>query len=79
MEQNSVKANSVYLFGEFMVRDRQNKDITYMFSTKLKQVFLSILQYSPKGGISSQRLSELFWPGKSEDKVKIHVGLPLIM
>ena len=77
LEQNSVKANSVYLFGEFMVRDRQNKDITYMFSTKLKQVFLSILQYSPKGGISSQRLSELFWPGKSEDKVKNSRGVAI--
>ena len=77
LEQNLVKANSIYLFGEFMVRDRQNKDITYMFSTKLKQVFLSILQYSPKGGISSQRLSELFWPGKSEDKVKNSRGVAI--
>lgn len=77
LEQNPVKANSVYLFGEFMVRDRQNKDITYMFSTKLKQVFLSILQYSHKGGISSQRLSELFWPGKSEDKVKNSRGVTI--
>lgn len=77
LEQNTVKANSVYLFGEFMVRDKQNKDITYMFSTKLKQVFLSILQYSPQGGISSQRLSELFWPGKSEDKVKNSRGVTI--
>lgn len=77
LEQSAVKANSVYLFGEFMVRDKQNKDITYMLSTKLKQVFLSILQYSPQGGISSQRLSELFWPGKSEDKVKNSRGVTI--
>lgn len=77
LEQNPVKANSIYLFGEFMVRDKQNKDISYMFSTKLKQVFLSILQYSPQGGISSQRLSELFWSGKSEDKVKNSRGVTI--
>ena len=77
LEQNSTKANSVYLFGEFMVRDKQNKDITYMFSTKLKQVFLLILQYTPEGGISSQKMSELFWPGKSEDKVKNSRGVTI--
>ena len=75
--KSPVRANSVYLFGEFMVRDKQNKDITYMFSAKLKQVFLSILQHSPEGGISSQSLSELFWPGKSEDKVKNSRGVAI--
>lgn len=77
LEQNSIKANSVYLFGEFMVRDKQNKDITYMFSTKLKQVFLLILQYTPEGGVSSQRMNELFWPGKPEDKVKNSRGVTI--
>ena len=76
--QNAIpKANSIYLFGEFRVLDRKNKDITYMFSSKLKQAFLTILQYSLTNGISSQRLSELLWPDKPEDKVKNSRGVTI--
>lgn len=69
--------NSVYLFGEFTVRDRNNKDITYMFSTKLKQTFLLILQYSIEDGISSQQLSDILWPDKTENKAKNLKGVTL--
>ena len=72
-----TKPSSVYLFGDFIVYDRHNKDITYMFSTKLKHIFLTIIQYTPNGGISSANLSELFWPGKPEDKVKNSRGVAL--
>lgn len=71
------RANSIYLFGQFRVLDRKNKDITYMFSSKLKQAFLTILQYSLTDGISSQRLSELLWPDKPEDKVKNSRGVTI--
>jgi len=71
------KANSIYLFGQFRVLDRKNKDITYMFSSKLKQAFLTILQYSLTNGISSQQLSELLWPDKPEDKVKNSRGVTI--
>lgn len=64
------RANSLYLFGDFMVRDRNNRDITYMFSARLKQTLCLILQYSSNDGISSQRLSSLLWPDKNVDKVK---------
>ncbi len=74
----NTTANSVYLFGDFMVRDRKNKDITYLFSAQLKQVFCLILQYSTyKEGISSQRLSEIIWPGKPADKVKNSRGVTI--
>lgn len=76
-QQAILKPNSICLFGEFRVHDRKNKDITYMFSTKLKQAFLTILQYSSKNGISSQRLSELLWPDKPEDKVKNSRGVTI--
>lgn len=69
--------NSIYLFGEFMVRDRNNRDITYMFSTKLKQTFLLILQYSIEDGISSQQLSDILWPEKTENKAKNLKGVTL--
>lgn len=71
------KPNSIYLFGQFRVLDRKNRDITYMFSSKLKQAFLTILQYSLTEGISSQRLSELLWPDKPEDKVKNSRGVTI--
>lgn len=71
------KPNSIYLFGEFTVRDRNNKDITYMFSTKLRQMFFLVLQYSIEDGITSQRLSNLIWPDKPEDKVKNSRGVTI--
>ncbi len=42
----ATRPNSIYLFGEFTVRDRNNRNITYMFSAKLKQTFCLLLQYS---------------------------------
>lgn len=77
IEKIEPKPNSICLFGEFKVQDRKNKVITYMFSTKLKQVFLTILQYSSENGISSQKLSELLWPDKPEDKVKNSRGVTI--
>ena len=64
------RPNSVYLFGDFHVRDRRNRDITYMFSAQQKQIFCLILQYSVDEGISSKLLSCLVWPEKSELQVK---------
>ena len=48
-----------------------------MFSTKLKQTFLLILQYSLEDGISSQQLSDILWPDKSENKAKNLKGVTL--
>lgn len=64
------KANSVYLFGDFMVFDRHGKEITYMFSSRLKQTLCLILQYSNGDGITSQRLSNLLWPDKPGSQAK---------
>lgn len=70
--------NSIYLFGEFSVRDRHNREISYMFSAKLKQVFLIILEHSLDGnGITSQYLSSLLWPDRPEDKVKNSRGVTI--
>ncbi|NDV60320.1 DNA-binding transcriptional activator [Bacteroides sp. 519] len=70
-------ANALYLFGNFSIRDRNNRDITYMLSSKLKQAFFIILQYSLENGITTQELSELLWPNKPEDKVKNSRGVTL--
>lgn len=73
-----VRPNAIYLFGEFTVRDRKNRDVTYMFSAQLKQIFCLILQYTTtEGGISSQRLSNILWPDKPPDKVKNSRGVTI--
>ena len=66
----AAKPNAIYLFGDFLVHDRNNKDITYMFSAKLKEIFCLILRHSDSGGITSKNLSNELWPDKSGDKVK---------
>jgi DNA-binding SARP family transcriptional activator len=74
----TTQANSIYLFGEFTVRDRNNRDITYMFSAQLKQIFCLVLQYSTtEDGIASQRLSNILWPDKPADKVKNSRGVTI--
>ncbi|WP_245970306.1 Kelch repeat-containing protein [Pseudochryseolinea flava] len=74
----AMRANAIYLFGEFTVRDRNNKNITYMFSAQLKQIFCLILQYTTtEGGIASQRLSNILWPDKAADKVKNSRGVTI--
>ena len=68
--------DSIRLFGDFMVRDRANNDITYLFTDKLKQALCLILQASAEDpsssetGISSKHMSDLLWPDKAPDKAK---------
>lgn len=66
----STLSSSIYLFGNFSVFDRKKRNITYMFSPRIKQMFCLILEYSKEEGISSKLLSNLIWPDKSKDKVK---------
>ena len=76
--ETTTRSNSIYLFGDFAVRDRSNRDITYMFSAQLKQIFCLILQYSTaEDGITSQRLSNILWPDKPADKVKNSRGVTI--
>lgn len=77
-EPTTARPNAIYLFGEFTVRDRSNRDITYMFSAQLKQIFCLILQYTTtEDGIASQRLSNILWPDKPADKVKNSRGVTI--
>lgn len=64
------KANAIYLFGDFCAKDKNDRDISYLFSPKLRQLFCLILQFSTKGGISSKRMSKILWPEKEENKAK---------
>jgi two-component SAPR family response regulator len=71
------RPNAIYLFGEFKVVDRANKDITHLFSTRLKQALCLILEYSFADGITSKHLSSILWPDKPEDKVKNSRGVTI--
>ncbi|WP_183574876.1 kelch repeat-containing protein [Mucilaginibacter sp. X5P1] len=65
------KINSVYLLGEFMVIDKKGRDITYLFSPKIKQLFILILLNSKENnGIGSKKISQLLWPDKDIAKTK---------
>lgn len=76
-KENTIRPNSICLFGEFIVFDRSKKDITHLFSTRLKQTFCLILEHSNGDGITSQRLSNILWPEKAEDKVKNSRGVTI--
>lgn len=72
-----AKVNAIFLFGTFTVKNREGKNITYLFSPKIKQIFLILLQYSVEEGITSQELSQLLWPNKAESKVKNSRGVTI--
>lgn len=77
LQPNIERANALYLFGEFALHDRNNRDISYMLGTKLRQTFLLILHHSLHNGIGTQELSEILWPNKPEDKVKNSRGVAI--
>lgn len=68
--------NSIFLFGNFTVYNSVGRDITYMFSAKLKYMFIYIL-VSGKDGVLSNNLNTLFWPDKDEKKAKNLKGVTI--
>lgn len=69
----SYKPNSVYLFGDFKVFDKNGIDITKEFSPKVKQLFLLLFLnsfYSHRNGINKEELSLILWGEYSNDQVK---------
>lgn len=72
-----VKTNAVYLFGEFRVFGRDGKEITHLFSPKIKQLFVLLLLHSQTGdeGITTGRLSAMLWPDKTAASAKNSRGV----
>lgn len=63
--------NRISLFGPFTAIDSSGRDITYLFSPKLKAIFLYILLNSTvKNGVTSADLGSVFWTDKEPDKIK---------
>lgn len=73
-----VRKNAIFLFGNFTIFDRDGRDITYMFSPKLRTVFLYILlKTTSREGVLSSDMNSLFWGDKPDDKVKNLKGVTM--
>ena len=59
--------NTLFLFGEMQIFDKDGIDITRQFTPLIRELFLLILLYSiRKGtGVSSDKLTEVLWSDKS--------------
>lgn len=66
------KMAAVLLFGHFTVIDKNEHDITKLFSPLVKELFLLILLHSSFGkkGISSEKINEILWTGRSVKDAK---------
>lgn len=67
-----VRINALFLFGEFAVKDSKGKDITYMFSNKIKQLFLLTLlkSFNTSKGITATSIYGALWPDKDMQSAK---------
>ncbi|MBB4035495.1 two-component SAPR family response regulator [Dysgonomonas hofstadii] len=77
VQTKRTEPNSIYLFGEFSLIDKHNREINYMLSSKLRQAFFLILYHSLDKGITSQDFSKILWPNKSYEMSKNSRGVTL--
>lgn len=75
----SITRNALYLFGEFQIYDRSGRDISYMFSNKIRQLFVLTLIHSGKNsaGIHSCAINEALWGDKDSQSVKNIKGVTM--
>lgn len=69
-EAEGIQPNTLYLFGNFTACGRNGRDISHLFTDKLRVLFCLILQHSAEGGISSQQLGYEMWGDKTPEKIK---------
>jgi two-component SAPR family response regulator len=71
-DKREIRRNCIQLFGDFRIVDRNGRDISHLFTPKLKQLFLIILIHSHAGkrGISTKELTSLLWPDYSYQNAK---------
>ena len=78
IKEEEKKPNAVYLLGEFTVYDKNSKDITYLFSPKIKQLFvLLLLNSKDEDGVESKKISAILWPDKDVLKTKNIKGVTI--
>lgn len=78
-EKRARRANAMFLFGEFTILDKKGRDITHLFSSKIKQLFLLIFLNgtSDKEGITSAYIYGLLWPEKEVSSAKNLKGVTI--
>ena len=65
------RRNAIYLFGEFRVYDNDGLEISNRFTTKLKQLFLSILLLGTDDkGITNEKLNSIHWTYHTPESAK---------
>ena len=69
-EAEGIQPNTIYLFGNFTAYGRNGRDISYLFTDKLRLLLCLILQHNAEGGISSQQLGYEMWGYKTPEKIK---------
>ncbi len=71
--KKQLNINSIYLFGDFQVFDKFGKNISKLFTPKIKQLFLLLIVKSYNGsnrGISTESLTAFIWPELGADQTK---------
>lgn len=72
------KKNAIFIFGNFAVYDKNNREISYRFSSKLKSLFALILFYSIEDdGVSTDMMSFSLWPDKDLNGAKNTRGVTI--
>jgi len=74
---NPERNNAIFLFGDMALIDRDGNDIGERMSAQQKLILLLLVKYSLKNGLSTQRLSNIIWPDKDEEKVKNSRGVAI--
>ncbi|MEQ6121979.1 LamG-like jellyroll fold domain-containing protein [Reichenbachiella sp. MALMAid0571] len=74
--EDIFSGNSFRLFGSFKITSKNKGDITSGFSPLMRQIlsFLALNTAESKNGISTNKLTETFWPGVAKDKSKENRG-----
>lgn len=72
LNEIKIKRNAVYTIGDFLVFDKEGKDITYRFSPKIKLLFAVLLlnNKNDNEGISTVRMSSEVWPDREFNESK---------
>jgi two-component SAPR family response regulator len=65
------RKNAIYILGDFRIYDADGADISHQFSTKLRQLFLSVLLLSnEEKGITNEKLNSIHWTYHSPESAK---------
>ncbi|HEY8930064.1 MAG TPA: kelch repeat-containing protein [Mucilaginibacter sp.] len=77
-KEDEKRPNALYLLGDFTVYDKASRDITHLFSPKIKQLFILVLLNSENdGGVTSKKISATLWPEKDIAKSKNIKGVTI--